>query len=1024
MKRSKKVLKITGITFLVLILISILIPVLFKNQITSLVKNEINKSLDAKVDFATVSLSLFRHFPKISIRLKDLSITGLHEFEGDTLFYAEKTDASANLWSVLRGKNIKVAGLFITSPRVNLLVNKDGKENWDIAKKTIGPDDDTTASEFRMSLKIYKISNGHIVYRDEYRDIYMNLEEVDHTGSGNLTQDVFILRTVTKAEAASYTQSKIPYLVNTKTFVETDIKIDNSTNTYTFKTDDIILNNLKLSADGFLQLANDSTYNMDIRFNSASNEFKDILSLIPAMYKKDFDKLKTGGNAVFAGFVKGTYSPQQFPAYDINVEVKDGSFRYPDLPKQVQNIQFALHAVNPDGKPDHAVFDLSKGYLEMDNEPFDFRFLFKNPETVKYVDAAIKGKLDLSQLSQFIKLDEGTTLSGLVHADAYAKGSLGTVDNPKGGFSAGGFFDISNLFYSAKIFPQPIQHGNMKVQLQNNDGIADKTIINITAGHVEMGNDPVDFSLQVSRPVSSVNFDGSAKGKLTLENIKQYLSLEPGASLTGMLHADIKFAGNKTMIDKGEYDKIRLAGEANLNQFKYVSKDYPSGISITSLLANLNASNFIISSLSGNYMNSNFSGNATLKNLVGFAVNNDPLKGTLNVTVDTMNLNDWMGTPDASQVSKTATPQPANSNPFLVPANLDLQLNVKAGKITYDNVDYNNVNGTVFIENESVKFQNLKAEALDGTAVINGSYSTKSDKNKPGISIHGSVKNMSAQKVFHAYNSIKAIMPIGKFIDGKLNSDLTMTGSLAGDMMPVLNSLSGNGNLLLLEGVLRKFAPLEMLANRLQIDRLKDITVKDIKNYFEFSNGKVLVKPFRLKVEDIEMQIGGMHGIDQSLDYFIAMKVPRHYLGKEGNNLINSLVSSAAGKGIPVNVGEVVNLNVKMEGSITSPVLKINLEQVAGNVAEELKQQAEDFIKAKADSAKQRVKDTLTSIKEQVKDELKDKLKEQLFGKDTLKKETNPADTGQKKTGDIIKDKLKGLLNRDKKPASDTQKNQ
>ena len=103
-----------------------------------------------------------------------------------------------------------------------------------------------------------------------------------------------------------------------------------------FKTDDITLNNLKVTADGSFQLVNDSTYNMDIKFKSPSNDFKDILSLIPAVYKNDFDKIKTSGSALFNGFVKGTYSPQQMPAYDVNLEVKDGFFQYPDLPKPVK----------------------------------------------------------------------------------------------------------------------------------------------------------------------------------------------------------------------------------------------------------------------------------------------------------------------------------------------------------------------------------------------------------------------------------------------------------------------------------------------------------------------------------------------------------------------------------------------------------------------------------------------------------------------------------------------------------------
>jgi hypothetical protein len=39
----------------------------------------------------------------------------------------------------------------------------------------------------------------------------------------------------------------------------------------------------------------------------------------------------------------------------------------------------------------------------MDNEPFDFKLLFKNPETIKYIDAVAKGKLDLANVRKICK---------------------------------------------------------------------------------------------------------------------------------------------------------------------------------------------------------------------------------------------------------------------------------------------------------------------------------------------------------------------------------------------------------------------------------------------------------------------------------------------------------------------------------------------------------------------------------------------------------------------------------------------
>lgn len=1026
-KRLKKVLKISGISLLVLLALAFIIPIVFKKQITNLVKKEINKALTAKVDFKDASLSLFRHFPRVAISVSNISIVGNETFTGDTLLAAKSIDVSANLISIIKGDDIKVGGVYLESPRIFAKVNKDGQPNWDIVRSdgdtTNLNETDTASSPFSLQLKEYAINDGYIKYSDDAGGMYAEIVGLNHKGSGNFNQDAFTLFTDTKTDAVNFTYAGVPYLVNTKTNIDAEIAIESSNNKYSFKTDDIALNNLKLSAGGFIQLVNDSTYNMDISFKTPSNEFKDILSLIPAIYKTDFDKIKTDGKAALEGFVKGIYSPAQLPAYDVKLNVTDGSFQYPDLPKPVKNIQIALHASNPDGQLDNTVIDLSKGHLEMDNAPFDFRFLLKQPETIQYIDAAAKGNLDLAQLSQFIKLEGNTKLSGKVNADIFAKGAMKALTTQSGNFSAGGFLDVANLFYSSSDFPQPISNGNMKIQIANTGGVADNTNVNITNGHIQVGQDPINFNLDLSNPMTAINFKGNAKGRFTLDNVKQFVSFEPGTLLTGLLNADVQFAGNKTAIDNGQYDKINLLGTASLQNVSYTSPDYPTGVKVPVVAATFNTQNVNITQLTAQYLGSNFNATGLINNLIGYAIKDEPLKGSVNLAVDKMNLNKWMGDDKpAAADEKTETPS-ATTSAFVVPGNLNLTLQAKAGEVMYDKVAYKNINGQVSIADQAIRLQQLRTEALDGVVTLNGSYSTKVDKKEPDIAISYDVKDVDIQKTFLAFNTVQKLMPIGQFLAGKLNSQLTMTGNLTSGMLPDLSSLTGNGNLLLLEGALRKFAPLEKLANTLQIKELQSITLKDIKNTFEFSHGKVFVKPFTIKVQDIEMQIGGMHGIDQTIDYIIALKVPRKYIGKEANSLVNGLITQASNRGIPINNSEFVNLNVKMGGSLTNPTIKTDLKEVAGDAISDMKEQATEFAQAKIDSAKATIKDSVTAIKNQVVKDLKDEALKQILGnKDTVK--SGGVNDTKKAAEKTVKNTLDKLLNKNKKtqPADTTKK--
>lgn len=889
----KKIIKITLIVLASLIVIAFAAPFLFKDKLIAIAKRELNKSLNARADFKDLDISFFRHFPRVAATLENVQIIGIEDFEKDTLIAAKRIDVALDIMSVLRGKNMKIYSVALDEPRIHAIVTKEGKANWDIMK----PETNTTAPEeqkpFNLELEKYTINKGYVSYTDDTAHMNAEIINLNHSGSGDFTSDLFTLSTKTKADAVNFTYGGIPYLVNSATDIDADIQVDNKQDKYSFKTDNIKVNNLKLVAEGFFQLVNDSTYNMDIKFNAPSTDFKDILSLVPAIYKKDFDKIKTSGSALFNGFVKGTYSPAQIPAYSVNMDVKDGFFQYPDLPRPVQHINLTLKVNNPDGITDNTVVDIPKAHIEMGEQPFDFRLLFKKPVSDKYIDAAAKGNINLAQITQFIKLDAGTKLSGNILADVTAKGNLAAMQ--QGDFYA--------------------------------------------------------------------------------------------------------------------------AGQVQANNFSYASKDYPDGVTLNKLLTTFNPKNITINEVDGSYKKAVFSANGSINNLFDYILKDAPLDGVLNVKADKVNVNELMGT---SPETTTTTP----SAPFAVPRNIAFVINANVANAKYDKIDIQNLEGKLQLKDETVELTNVKGNALGGTMLLNGSYSTRNSKSKPTMSLNYDVQGLDIQKTFLAFNTVQKLMPVAQFLSGKLTSQLSLNGKLGESMMPDLSTLSGKGFLLMLEGVLSKFGPMDKLASTLQINTLRNFSLRDIKTYFEFSNGKVLVKPFKIKVKDIEMEIGGLHGLDQTIDYVINMKLPRALLGTQANNLVNNLVSQAAAKGIPVKLSDIISLNIGMTGTIKNPAIKLNMKEAGTSIAEDLKKQAADFAQAKIDSAKKAAKDTLNAVKNELIKNVKEELLKKLGGK----KDTVSVDTAVKQKtepGKRLEEAGKNVLNnlfKKKKPATDSTK--
>jgi hypothetical protein len=254
----------------------------------------------------------------------------------------------------------------------------------------------------------------------------------------------------------------------------------------------------------------------------------------------------------------------------------------------------------------------------------------------------VKGRLNLSALTQYVKLDASTKLSGSLSADAYAKGNLSALEKQQGPFNAGGFFDLRNLAYSSKDFPQGVRNGNFKIQLANTGGNADATTIDVTTGHVEIGSDPLDFSLAINRPVSAVNISGAARGRFTLDNLHQFVTLEEGTGVKGALTGDLRFSGSKKDVDEKNYERIHTEGTLALSRFHYRSKAYPEGVNIQSAGLQFTPQQVVLNSLRGDYQQTQFSASGTLSNLLPYAMRNEELQGTLSVEADKLNLNDWM----------------------------------------------------------------------------------------------------------------------------------------------------------------------------------------------------------------------------------------------------------------------------------------------------------------------------------------------------------------------------------------------
>ncbi|MEM0541378.1 AsmA-like C-terminal region-containing protein [Flavobacterium sp. j3] len=424
---GKKIIKILGIILLLVVVLAFAIPYFFEDQIKAKILTSINEKVDAKVVFADADLSLFKNFPNASITINKLSIINKAPFEGDTLVSFEELNLKMSIKELFKGENepINIDGISSKNGLINIIFNKDGLGNYDIALKDKGQE---TGKNKPLSLKIkeYAIENFTFKYYDEKSKIKMVLDSINHEGTGDFAKSNLDLVTKTTAKI-SLDMDKSNYLNNVLVSLDAILGIDLDKSNYTFKENKAKINALPLEFDGFIQLV-DAGQDYDLKFKTPTSSFKNFLGLLPVQYATNLDNVKTSGDFTVVGFAKGLYSETSVPKFNIEIASNNASFQYPNLPKAVRNIIIDTRIINETGAMKDTYVNLNKLSFQIDQDVFNAKANIKNISENAMVNAVLKGTINLANVTKAypIKLDK--PLTGILKADVTTAFDMQSVE--------------------------------------------------------------------------------------------------------------------------------------------------------------------------------------------------------------------------------------------------------------------------------------------------------------------------------------------------------------------------------------------------------------------------------------------------------------------------------------------------------------------------------------------------------------------------------------------------------------------
>ncbi|WP_417212623.1 AsmA-like C-terminal region-containing protein [Bizionia sp.] len=805
----KKVFKIIGITLLVIILLLIAIPFVFQGKIKDIVKNTINNNVNANVEFSDINLSFIRSFPQAQVDVSDLEITNFAPFKDEKLASIKSISLTMSIKELFKKPSdgpVVINKFNIDEALIVLKTNKIGQTNYDIVKESDSKQADVEPSNsFTLDVQDYSIDDSALTYIDEGANTIFYITELNHSGQGTFSGNVSELDTKTSARV-TLNMDSTEYLSNNTLKLDAIIGLDLPNNTYTFKENKAYINELPLEFQGYFKQLEDGQ-ELDITFENPGSDFKEFLAVIPKTYSKDIANVETTGNFKLTGRINGLISEETVPQMDINILSNNASFKYPELPKRVDNININTSIKNTTGKSEDTYVDISTLNFKIDNDQFN------------------------------------------------ASGTLRNL--------------TENMTVSAYI-----------------DGI------------------------------------------LNLANITKAYPIELDNELSGILKAKINTAFDMNAIETNAYQRIKSNGSVQVSDFVYASEDIVNPINISNADLTFQTGLVMLNKFEAKSGQSDINATGTITNLLGFLLSDKKLQGNFNMTSNTFNISDFMVADDGEVEGETKKTTDASA-PLKIPAFLDCTINADVNTVIYDNLTLKNTKGKLAIKDQVATLNNLTTNLFDGTLAVSGDVNTQKDT--PNFNLKLNANAFDITESFNTLDLLKALAPIAKIFEGKLNTNIVLNGNLDSSFSPILSSVTGNAfaELLATKTNIESSPLLNALDNQLNFIDFDKLDLNDLKTNLTFDDGQVNIKPFMLKYKDIDIAIGGSHGFDQTMNYDLAFDVPAKYLGSDINRLIGKINDPEVNKiSIPVTAN--------MKGTFKNPKISTDLSSSVTKLTQQL----------------------------------------------------------------------------------------
>ena len=937
-RQVKKTLKISGITLgtvLLVLLVAIAFVINFivtPKKLTPVVLDAANQTLNAHLDMESVELTFFSTFPQFGLKVKNGSLVSkaLNDSswcKTDSLLSFKECVLTVNPIAYLTENRIVVHNLSLEEVAVYAYRNKTGKANWEVTRASVDTiPADTASTDFNSEIDIRNIELKHanLVFDDRNTDIYSRIDDANLKLRLSLTKGISTLGLKFDNKNILFWQQGELLVNKIATSLRTDIMVDRQTAVWKLKDTELDVNGIRLDVNGaFRRDTVAKTIGMDLEYGLHAPSMETVLRMIPKSYVKD-TKVSAKGEVTVSGRVRGVYGDKKLPAVSLKIGIKEASAQYKGLPYGIDEVT--------------ADFDAYVDLMRHQPSYLNLKiFHFKGAHTEVLADAKVddlqddplitfhtKSTVDLDALAKTFPLQESVTITGKLDADMGMKCRLSALKKQDiGRMKLGGKLELKDfeLKDTAKDFDFL---GNATFRFRDNETLQaqmdvrklvlrsrflssdiERLVANVSSTNPQDTNRIV--SLQCDMEVSKLRASMGDSIKLYSARAKAQAALGPQEvdvtkpAIDFSLRADSLFfsaagtrmamnvAGIKMKADKLNDSLWMPKGIVGFNRLRFRTPEFGLPIRMSKTAVTVDGPKITLKNASVRIGRSNMTATGDMMGVYRTMTKGEKLTAHLSLTSDLIDCNQLINSlsfpEDTTEVLTDSVP--SEMKLFVIPRNIDFELQTDLKKVIFEKMLFENVHGAVDIKNQAIHLEDLSMRALDADMKAVMVYKAGSPRGGyAGFDFK--IRNINIAKLVDFVPALDTIVPMLRSFKGRVMFDVAADARLDSAMnirIPTLRSaihIKGD-SLVLMDG--ETFAEISKM---LMFKNKKENVFDSISANVTVHDGNVTVYPFLVEIDRYKAAVGGEQGLDMNFNYHISiLKSPLPF--KAGVNISGNL---------------------------------------------------------------------------------------------------------------------------------------